>query len=631
MIYVTFIRFIAVAILHFTSLLEQMFQNIENEPDSILVNVYERTTKKELVDTGKKLVIRKEKLPLIIGTNNICLLTYKGNSPFIFWLMVDGEKFNNKFYCSICNEFHSGSGSNVHSHLCTMKHKTCENPQMISPLDGFILWLLRHSIPLNSIKDELFKSFFPPSISYGQIIERIETLYNLLITEIRATLSVQQKIVLIADGWSDKRGRRYIGISARFIDSKQIKNIFLGLHDIPEVQHSANSIAQCIKNQMEFYNIDPSSVISLCTDSAPVMSATAQLLGLKWDPCFIHILNNCIKKFIEENELIYSILKKANISRKKEVFVSFLEINSAPVSNIRKYSKTRWLSCFDTMLSIVQLKDYILQYAAQYNDILFDLEEINTIELILPFISQINQAYELLVDQEDNAFSSIIFNVIQTIIGIINQYKDTFFGFSFQSLKQEIIEHFLDPNKKSCCRIIYSMILDKSNSIMPWFKESDDFQNAITYLYNELEIIQQNEEVEKIQKVSNYSTNNNSFQFDINKSFQENLWKEKSKNEEQEISKDEIFTFLEMDVIDEPFIDFWTSDEAKKQFPYLSVFATELMSHSFTSLFIERCFSHCKRILNYDRLSLTKEHASMMSMLKINIEIVLSLCSRHND
>lgn len=68
---------------------------------------------------------------------------------------------------------------------------------------------------------------------------------NLLANEIRTILKRQQQIVFIADGWSAKRSRRYIGIEARFIEYNETRNVFLALVDIPEVQHTANNIQKC--------------------------------------------------------------------------------------------------------------------------------------------------------------------------------------------------------------------------------------------------------------------------------------------------------------------------------------------------------------------------------------------------
>lgn len=50
----------------------------------------------------------------------------------------------------------------------------------------------------------------------------------------------------------------------------------------------------------------------------PVMPAAVEMLGYEWDPCFVHIFNDIVQNFMEKNEDIYNILKKANLSRKKK-------------------------------------------------------------------------------------------------------------------------------------------------------------------------------------------------------------------------------------------------------------------------------------------------------------------------
>ena len=54
---------------------------------------------------------------------------------------------------------------------------------------------------------------------------------------------------------------------------------------------------------------------------------------------------------------------------------------------------------------------------------------------------------------------------------------------TFQMLKDMLIGTFLNqnPDRKSCCRIMYSMILDKSHSIPNRFLESEEYQIAINH------------------------------------------------------------------------------------------------------------------------------------------------------
>lgn len=136
--------------------------------------------------------------------------------------------------------------------------------------------------------------------------------------------------------------------------------ILIGLNNIEEVHHSAIHIGESIGKTIHELGIE-NKIVSICTDSEPLMTAAVEMLGYEWDPCFVHAFNNIIQEFIENNDDVYNILKKANVSRKKEVFVSYLEVNNAPLANIQTYSKTRWMSCYDSLNSISILKNFIIR------------------------------------------------------------------------------------------------------------------------------------------------------------------------------------------------------------------------------------------------------------------------------
>ena len=392
--------------------------------------------------------------------------------------MINGQKYYNKFYCSVCDAFLSGSGSNMKSHLNTFKHNAAIDQQDVSPLDSFIIWMLKHNVPLNSINDTFFHMFLLESFTYKKVTERLEELYSILINDIIKILERQENIVLIADGWTDKRLRRYLGLGTRYIENETIHHIFLGLNDIPEVIHNADNVSQCIQKNLDRFNIDHDKISSFFSDSAPVMPAIAEKMGFEWAPCFIHLFNNCIRDFVEGEPSISSILSKANSLRKQEVFVSFLESKMAPISSIKKYSKTRWMTCFETLKSISQLKDYIQEYFEMGNEELFTEEELETVDLILPFFQSLNEAYEFLLKQEDEVFSSMIFNVLNTVIKMIDAIDNEVI--EFKTLKDMLLDQFLNADKKSCCCIMYATILDKSYKLPKWFRNSFEYKSTHT-------------------------------------------------------------------------------------------------------------------------------------------------------
>ncbi|KAK8837527.1 hypothetical protein M9Y10_036525 [Tritrichomonas musculus] len=473
-----------------------MNQEVINVPDSILVKVCTKLNK-SFIQSEEMLIVEKGKIPFHDLNQNFFFLKYSEQEPTIYWLMVDDKKYDNKFYCSVCNDFYVGGGSNIKLHLHTIKHQTACHPKKLTPIDAFILWFLKHDVPIYSLKDQFYPLFMGESITHDMVSKRLDQLYQMLVNEIRTILQRQQRIVLIADGWSDKRGRRYIGIAARFIEYNETRHIFLALADIPEVQHTANNIQKCINDVIHFYQIDYQKIVSLSSDSAPVMSKTAEIKGLQWDPCFIHLLNNCVRDFIAKHEDLKNLLTKGNVSRTKEVFISFLECNNAPISNISKYSKTRWMSCVQTIDSIVKLEEFIKKYQRKYNDKLFTEMDFTIARSILPYLSRLNEAYEFLLKQDDTVFSSVYFKALSTIVKLIYRIDEDNPLITFQMLKDMLIETFLNPDRKSCCRIMYSIILDQSHSIPNWFLESEEYQISINHLYDEILKVMQSENRKK--------------------------------------------------------------------------------------------------------------------------------------
>lgn len=282
------------------------------------------------------------------------------------------------------------------------------------------------------------------------------------------------------------------------------------------------------------------------------------------------------------------------------------------------------MSCYDSLNSISIIKDYTKSYSKECNDELFTDGETEIIETILPFMTHLYEAYQMLLAQEENLFTSNIFRVITTIIDLIDKVDETVAFLHFSDLKKLFIENFLDPNKKSCSRILYSIILDKSHHIPGWFIETENYQAAINNLYAEIEKMKTNELVHNDVPNQEIHKSKEHNEYDLTISFAENMKSEVSEDPTSDTNNNELIDFMERKSTKKKnLVKFWTSTKTMKDFPLLTKFVNNLMCHSFTSLYIERCFSKSKRTLNYDRLSMTKEHASMLSVMKANLPMNL--------
>lgn len=90
---------------------------------------------------------------------------------------------------------------------------------------------------------------------------------------------------MCADGWTDKRQRRFMGIDAHFIKDGNHITRFLSLKTIDDEAHNAESIARAMINIIEEYGLKKENLCSMTTDSAAVMPKTASLLCTSVSPC----------------------------------------------------------------------------------------------------------------------------------------------------------------------------------------------------------------------------------------------------------------------------------------------------------------------------------------------------------
>ena len=98
---------------------------------------------------------------------------------------------------------------------------------------------------------------------------------------------------------------------------------------------------------------------------------------------------------------------------------------------------------------------------------------------------------------------------------------------------------------------------------------------------------------------SNHNNKNKNPKYDFSKSFAGNMQSDISEDCSSEVDYDELMNFIDNKAKKSKpnFFDYWSSPNAKIRYPNLKELARSFFIHSFKSLYIERCFSRCKRIL----------------------------------
>jgi hypothetical protein len=177
---------------------------------------------------------------------------------------------------------------------------------------------------------------------------------------------------LAIDGWSDLRGRRYQGVTARLIDGGENTTILLlVLKEIKAVHDSARELQLLVNATKERFALGP-KLLNICTDRCAMnvsafreeMTSGHLSTGHFWLPCACHILNNLLAHFFDHiPEVVKPIFRIQQRFRKHGPFLAFLAARDSPVQAIPSYSTVRWCSSHSLFTALLRLWDLMIEFA----------------------------------------------------------------------------------------------------------------------------------------------------------------------------------------------------------------------------------------------------------------------------
>lgn len=140
----------------------------------------------------------------------------------------------------------------------------------------------------------------------------IPQMYNSSKTELIAELKKIPSFSITTDGWSSVAHDSYVSLTTHYIDDSWVlRSRCLETMYAPE-SHTADNLAQFLRNGLREFDLTLDQVTTLTTDSAANMVAMARNLNVTRIACFGHILHNAIQHGLNDPE-IDSLLR---VSRK---------------------------------------------------------------------------------------------------------------------------------------------------------------------------------------------------------------------------------------------------------------------------------------------------------------------------
>lgn len=590
---------------------------IENLPEVALLQVY-RGKSNHLIPTGRVIAVPQDMIP----TEQSHWALQESNYDEIFWLLRDSVRYCARCFCSRCKVLISGSGGNLKSHVHSHGSRVAGwTPEQQA--NALFLFFIKHDIGFTAACDPLMR-IFSQGVSYTQLVDMLQRTADLTRDAIRDLLR-HKSATLMIDGWSDASLRRYLGIGVSFFDECSCRQQFRFLELNFDVSgHSAANQVHVIRECLESFHFTTGQVQCLCSDSAAVNTAVADMLSWSWMPCCCHLWQLIVRNFVLHcPQGFRNILEKINDLRKSTLWVEFLAAHGSSRRNLAGFVSTRWGSVSDCLQSFCEMRSYVIEFQASRKCTVFSEDDLALVDSIQGLFIRFREVTQMLMDADSIEGLATVFEAINAIYMLLcaDSKRVGPFQSAICQARDEIIHRFFRLESIFCCRLLFTGILNVAHSIPEWLQAI--LGDVLGLMASEVELFTGSTRPSSPKEIQGerYS-DSNSLSDMINGS--------SGPSEANRDVCDEIHRFMSMRGMlgKNSFTCFWWQNN---RFPHLKMLAMQLRRFPTSTLFLERTFSLARRILSWSRMRLTPKHAGDMCLLSANQDLAQRVLGLDNS
>lgn len=533
------------------------------------------------------------------------------------------------YYCTVCKgnwKKISGTIGNINHHLQS-KHPNLNQLQadiQLSHADQVKFakrFVLLNGLPFSMIEDENFSKLCPGVGTRKALSEKCTSVAIQLRSVIKNKLHSANHIWVTFDEWSDSATQEYLGVHFFGLFINRVDHYCGALQPLVRTNLDADYLCIVLSDIFEEYGIT-NKIKGFVTDSAPVMKATAERFGddIKWIPCFCHIMNNIMGKFItaSEGKLSHLFLIQRSLGS-SSLFHNYVIDARMKVSSLPSYTYTRWYSMYkllrNTLILKEQIKDFIPEHNRRHSANPIELpgdDFFHELEMLINVIATARNAMMTLESDKFGTISKVIdcFTMLKTTV-------DSLDDAIWEDEKSVFYESYVD---------LYETVYDTNKDILLIASRLNPFVMSGTSIPLEDQRHADNLISEKLAERRQANTQPQAVirprqQFGVSLEVF-------SASQARPVNSNELVQYLTLipnGVHDGDVFHFWI--EKANLFPNLASIAREYLVIPATSGASERDFSKAKRTASVRRLAMKRNKVSDAVIIAANPELASSYIS----
>ena len=334
---------------------------------------------------------------------------------FIFVPVTDLEanppKINSAyFFCSRCSIWYSMNGTigNMHNHIKHKHYELVPNEVVLSREErnrNFRYFILTRGLPFSILDDPIIATLFPGIGTRKDLASSCSSIADVIRGVLRSRIVHAQKISLSIDEWKDANSARFLGVQAYCEFPTTYEIYTLGLIHITSKSATARVLADitqnCVRDQ---YQVEEDQLVGIVTDTANVMKATSDCLGLEWYPCYCHVANIILQTFIQACEKPFNEVQEMQRQLgRNSAFRDFCRSKGSRIISIPSFTETRWYSAYSMFKAISILHPLINQFLEEERKPIPQEIFWDNVEIMLSVLSGFR---EVILNLERNDFGS---------------------------------------------------------------------------------------------------------------------------------------------------------------------------------------------------------------------------------